>query len=199
MRLLVCGHRLQKLGRGISDHSFHAKVKKALQECVLLKEPDLVYTGMAIGTDQWAAEICVDHNIPFIAAVPFKEQYTRWPKKVQDHYHFLLKRATEVIQVDRQLGYINLRMKPGKYASSKLFNRNKWMVQQLTDGDSVIAVMNNRVSGTAHTVQMTFSKHISLSIIQANTLRVSSYDPNYSSPGSTHMEQVHFLDLALAN
>lgn len=181
MQMVVCGHRPQKLGKGLSDHSFHERVKKDLRSMITSQNPDLVYTGMAIGVDQWAAEICLDEGIPFVAAIPFRDQPNVWPQRVQDHYRFLLKRAALRIHVDRQPGFISTYTPPDVYAGHKLSDRNRWMVDQLQENDTLVAVASSVQSGTygtlAHAAHKTF--RIVITILNPLTMRWE----NISAPG----------------
>ena len=109
--------------------------------------PDLVTTGMAIGWDQWAAENCIDLNIPFQAALPFEGQENRWPPKTQQHYHWLVSKATRVVYVDREEGYVSREASPGVYHVTKMFTRNQWMVDQLEAGDYLLSLWNGVCKG----------------------------------------------------
>jgi len=76
MILSGTGHRPDKLG-GYSDSAFDNLVKIA-EDYLKESKPDKVISGMALGWDQALAEACVNLNIPFIAAVPFKGQESKW-------------------------------------------------------------------------------------------------------------------------
>ena len=115
-------------------------------------KPDIVYTGMALGFDQWVAEICIEENIDFIAALPFQLQESKWPPKAQQHYHWLLSKAAECRYVDREMGYILEHIAPDIYHPKKMLMRNQWLVDQLIRSyDTLLALYDksNRQSGTA--------------------------------------------------
>jgi uncharacterized phage-like protein YoqJ len=154
MKLVITGHRPSKLG-GYNNKKVHNRIIKAIEETILLLKPDILITGMAIGVDQWAAEICRKHKIPYVAAVPFKHQYLKWPTVACEKYFALLRRAVEVVYVDRQEGYISTNAAPDIYHVEKLTTRNKWMVDQLVPEDRLLAVTTLRgrySSGSAHTI-----------------------------------------------
>lgn len=94
MILAVTGHRPQKLGgwnRGIHD-GLGAFAMAVLAD----RRPSGVITGMALGWDQAVAVACVRLGIPFVAAVPFEGQESRWNDQQQGDYEKLLLCASQV-------------------------------------------------------------------------------------------------------
>ncbi len=85
----------------------------------LFKEynPEKVISGMALGFDGLVCDICIENNIPYIAAVPFLGQENVWNNAQKEKYKDLLDKACEV----RYIGA------PG-YAAYKMFWRNEWIV-----------------------------------------------------------------------
>ena len=137
MSLIVAftGHRPQKLG-GFGESLLQMWVRVKLREALVDLQPTEAISGMALGVDQWAAEICVELGIPFIAAVPCDGQEQTWPPPSQRRYHDLLKKAAHVEIVC-----------PGPYESWKMQRRNEWMVD---NADVVIAVWDGSSGGTAN-------------------------------------------------
>lgn len=88
---------------------------------------------MALGTDQWAAWAAMELNIPFIAAVPFEGQESKWPKESQQKFKILLDSAAEVVIVS-----------PGGYAPEKMHLRDRWMVD---NSDQLLGVWNGQEYG----------------------------------------------------
>lgn len=106
-----------------------------------------VITGMAVGYDQLVAEVCLEFNIPFIAAVPFAGQEKRWPKHVQERYSELLAKA-HIVQI----------VSEGAYAGWKMHVRNEWIVNNST---AILAYFDGRYvegSGTAACCKYTIKK-----------------------------------------
>ncbi len=101
-------------------------------------QPIKIITGMALGIDTFAAEIAIDLQIPFIAAVPFVGQEFAWPLKQADHYRALLKKAQEVKIVTE-----------GRYSGWKMQKRNEWMVD---NSDKLIVVWDGKSVGTRNCV-----------------------------------------------
>ena len=110
------------------------KIETALKEL----KPEKVISGMALGVDQWAANIAVKLGIPFVAAVPFLGQEGKWPQASQRIYKILLAKASEIVIVCEE-----------GYAAYKLQKRNEWMVDH---SDKLIAVWNGSKGGTGNCV-----------------------------------------------
>lgn len=144
MIISITGHRPNKLG-GYKDCSTHAAVKTLISMVFDRLQPTKVISGMALGVDQWAAEIAVSLKIPFVAAVPFKGQESQWPEDSQAHYRELLTQAAEI-------SYIS---EPG-YSPLKMFKRNEWMVDH---SDAVLAVWDGTPGGTAGCVKYAQTKN----------------------------------------
>ena len=80
-RIVITGHRPHRLGGWYSNY-LHERVRNYMTDWfqrVLRKEPNIeVITGMALGTDQWAAQIALDLGIPFHAYIPGPDHGSRW-------------------------------------------------------------------------------------------------------------------------
>lgn len=128
------GHRPQKLGGFSTPNAIYNKVCEHLE--IVLKElkPEKCISGMAVGVDQWSAEICIKLGIPFIAAIPFKGQELFWPQQSRTRYEELLTHAERIEIVS-----------PGGYASWKMQARNQWMVD---NSNVLIAVFDGTAGGT---------------------------------------------------
>lgn len=142
----VTGHRPPKLG-GYSPRAhqrLRAFATTVLQD-VALKVPQFtVITGMALGWDQAVAQACVDIGIPFIAAVPFTEQASRWPAESQDRYEILLNQAHSIHVV------------APTYSAVAMQQRNQWMVDH---SDKLWALWDGSDGGTGNCV--TYARSIS--------------------------------------
>lgn len=121
------GHRPQRLKD--SKDVIYNKIKDKL----IKQKPDQCISGMALGFDTWAAEACIELNIPFIAAVPFDGQDKVWGKTDKEKYQYLLDKAKEVIIVSE-----------GGYAAWKLFKRNEYIVD---NSDIIIAGFDGKKFG----------------------------------------------------
>lgn len=107
----VTGHR--KL-----DHDVKT-IKEIIREKLYQYEADVVVTGMALGFDMLVAEVCLEEDIPYIAAVPCKGQTKSWPSKEKARWIGLIEKA-----------YGHKTVSPGPFAIWKLFERNRWIVNK---------------------------------------------------------------------
>ena len=76
-----------------------------------------VNTGMALGFDQLVCDVCLELDIPYIAAIPCDGQDSVWSKPQRQRYEALLTKASRVVQVT-----------PGPYEPWKMHARNGWIV-----------------------------------------------------------------------
>ncbi len=93
---------------------------------------------MALGWDQAVALAAFTLNIPFVAAIPFNGQESRWTKAQIEYYRGLLSLASERYVVSM-----------GEYSVGKLHIRNEWMVNSVAEHDrrGVIALWNGEKDG----------------------------------------------------
>ena len=140
------GHRLDKLG-GYATWAYNLLVQLAVMILSALK-PTKVISGMAIGWDQALAEAAVRLGIPFVAAIPFVGQESRWPKKSQEQYRELLAKAEVVVDTSNGQSYHPRLMQV----------RNEWMVNALGDTGILVALHDGSTGGTANCIKYAKSK-----------------------------------------
>jgi uncharacterized phage-like protein YoqJ len=133
------GHRPQKIGGFELPNPTYIYVCQQLETYLKELGPEKAVSGMAVGYDQWAANICIKLGIPFIASVPFAGQESHWPKRTQETYHKLLTKAQEVVIVSE-----------GGYAAWKMQVRNQHIVD---NSDKIIACFDGTTGGTYNCVQ----------------------------------------------
>lgn len=142
MILAVTGHRPDKLGGYRIPNRVHDAVVQAIDTWFMALRPETVITGMALGVDQWAAELCLRNEIPYIAAIPFPNFSAMWPAESRWHYDRLLSSAKEVHYVSQS----------PVYSVDLMHERDRWMVRQCNE---VLAVHRPGVerSGTGSTAR----------------------------------------------
>lgn len=127
---------------GVTGHRkiyLNDRKKIQLARIILDLAPEKVITGMALGFDIDVAHVCVNYNIPFIAAIPCDNQSARWSENQKWVYRELLKKALDVTQVCA-----------GDYAAWKMFKRDEWIVN---NSDKLLAFYDGRENGgTYHTI-----------------------------------------------
>jgi uncharacterized phage-like protein YoqJ len=134
MIIAFTGVRPQKLGGFTIPNPIYNYVCKELQKCLEEIKPTKAISGMALGFDQMAAEVCLDLGIPLVAAIPCDNQDRMWPQESKDDYQDLLSKCSEVIIVN-----------PGPYAAWKMQARNIYMVDNC---EAMIAASDGTPGGT---------------------------------------------------
>lgn len=136
------GHRPSKLGG--YDHKTALALGGLATEYLTLSRPEKVISGMALGWDQAVAGAAVALDIPFIAAVPFEGQESRWPFESQELYQYLLTMAERVHVVSE------LEHGSSGEAAAAMQRRNEWMVDE---ADRVVALWDGSWGGTFNCVR----------------------------------------------
>jgi uncharacterized phage-like protein YoqJ len=156
MNLAVTGHRPPKIGGYNENSPLRTAVRRAIRSRIRELKPDYGITGMALGVDQDFAKICIELDIPFIAAIPFKGQESAWPEASQAEYQNILAKAhaKETICL-------------GGFAGWKMQKRNEWMVHQ---ADHILAVWDGSSGGTANCVAFANEKSVPITRINPKEL-----------------------------
>ena len=150
MNIIKCsfsGHRPNKFHFGFDEqHKDCIKIKKTIKEqiCFLIAEGyNHFISGMALGVDQWAAEIVLElkianPNIILESALPCITQAAKWTEEQRSRYIDLLAKSDIIT-------YVNYH-----YSDTCMYERNKYLVD---NADVLLAVYNGKPnSGTAQTV-----------------------------------------------
>lgn len=158
---------------GHRPHKFPWKGNEADLRCVDLKEAlaeqikrlanqgvtDWL-TGMAMGTDIWAAEIvlALKKEIPVLklhCILPCTGQENQWPVSEQERYRSILAQADDIFQVGRE------------YGADSMLKRNCYLV----DHSSVLLAVYNGTyrSGTGMTVRYAQRLGREIIVIDPNT------------------------------
>lgn len=151
-RCCFTGHRPEKLVG--TERAIKAALQKEIRQAI--KDRYTVYlTGMARGTDLWAAQIILklrkrNKDLKLICAVPYVGFEQRWSAHWQQLYRNVLNEA-DWVQVISQ-GY-----HPGLFQI-----RNKWLVDHSA---RVIAVFNGSAGGTKNTIDYAVGQGIPVYII----------------------------------
>lgn len=158
MILGISGHRPQKIG-GFGENPLRGKVRQKMREFFVEHKPSLVLTGMALGVDQWAAELAISLKIPFHAYVPFQGQEAKWPLDQQAYYGRLLQAAGKVIYCTN----------PG-YATWKMQRRNELLVDAC---GHLLAVFDGSPGGTANCIVYAEQKKRPITMIDPSALNAT--------------------------
>jgi uncharacterized phage-like protein YoqJ len=133
------GHRPRKLPGSYENSFIYVKpplqlsIEKIKDEYSLKK----AYCGMALGFDQYAARVCMDMEIPVVAAVPCKNYECRWPEDSQKVYRDMLQ------EIEEKGGEVVILAE--NYTHSCLYVRNRYIVDH---SHILIACWNGSSGGT---------------------------------------------------
>jgi uncharacterized phage-like protein YoqJ len=176
MILAVTGHRPDKLGGWHIPNPVFDIIVERMDKALMELQPDIVITGMSLGVDQWMAELCIENDIPFWAAVPFEGQANVWPEHSQARYYEILEHAAKIMNVS-----------PGPYERSKMHIRNRWMVKHC---DLLLAVWDGSSGGTRHCVNSALE--IGRKIIRVHVPKFVPSEPIFSAPPVMPKKQLQF-------
>lgn len=138
------GHRPNKLGgysEAVTDRLI-ALGERALRDFGVSRG----IVGMALGWDMAVAQSCVNLGIPFVAAIPFAGQESRWPTESQRRYHALLALADSVEIIS-----------PGSYSNAAMHRRNEWMVDH---SQRLVSLHDGSPGGTGSCVKYAQSRQV---------------------------------------
>lgn len=153
-KVAFSGHRLAKMGGYSPINPIKSYVLNELDKILNEIKPDMTISGMAIGFDSWAADLCKFKKIPFTAAVPFVGQENKWPEHSQAIYRSLLDQADDIVIICK-----------GEYEPWKFQKRNEWMVD---NSDIIIAAFDGSPSGTKNCIDYAKRKNKEVIIINPN-------------------------------
>ena len=111
------GHRPPRLGG--YDQAVTDRLSLFAEQWMRVYPPGKVISGLAQGWDMAVATAALRLNIPLIAALPFKDQDSVWPKQSRVQYRDILAQADETHVICE-----------GPYAIWKMHHRNRWMVDR---------------------------------------------------------------------
>ncbi len=156
-RCCFTGHRPEKMELG--EKEIKPLLEKAIDEAIT-KGYKTFITGMAMGTDIWAAEIVLERkkknkNLHLICALPHPKFEKRRNLKEKIRFNRIIKKADLVKEINQH--YFN-----GCYQV-----RNQWMVDH---SSLVLAAFNGTKSGTKNTVDYANHKGVSVVNILKNRL-----------------------------
>lgn len=153
------------------NHPDCRRIKTALGEWIRQLAQGGVHTfitGMAQGTDLWAAEEVLTYKqtnpaVRLVAAVPCESQAERWEQATKQRYLDILARCDERVLVQQE------------YTPNCMMKRNRWMV---TQADVIFAVYAGGArGGTAATVRYAQKKGKEIFVLDPVTFAVSHFPP----------------------
>lgn len=97
MKLMVSGHRIQKLKDDEVQWIQYA-LANVLSGCFNYYGYSYGLSGMASGVDLWFCQVCIMYNIPYAACIPFDEQQDTMKEEDSNLRETLIKSSAQVIK-----------------------------------------------------------------------------------------------------
>lgn len=163
------GHRPQNLPYWYNENSInYSKMKNILERSIieLIKDYEVNHfiSGMALGIDQYAAEIVLElkkqyPQITLECAIPCETQAIKWTESQRDRYFSIIKHCDKETLLQKQ------------YTFDCMQKRNEYMVN---NSSFIIAVCSRKPSGTYKTVTLAQSLGKYIILIDPFSLEIST-------------------------
>ena len=125
------------------------------------------FNGMALGTDQEAAEVLIERQLHWNAVIPCKDQDRLWSLQQKLKYQELLESASNKVVLYP------------KYTPGVMQARNQWMVKH---SNICLAVYDGRLTGgAALTVKMAIAHNLPIIQFNPKTLEIVVIEPKQIS------------------
>jgi uncharacterized phage-like protein YoqJ len=125
------------------------------------------FNGMALGTDQLAAEVLIERQLNWTAVIPCQNQDRLWTLQQKLKYKELLKSASNKIVLYPE------------YTPGVMQARNQWMVKH---SHICLAVYDNRLTGgAALSVNIAIAHHLPIIQFNPKTLEIVVIEPKQLS------------------
>ena len=143
------------------------KLKALMQEQIgdlIVGGVNEFFTGMALGVDQWAAEIVLDFkknhpDIKLTAVLPCETQADSWSEEQRERYFNTLPLCDDVVTLHKH------------YTRSCMFERNRYLVDH---AEFLLAVFDGgEKGGTAYTIKYGKQKGRKVIVIHPDSLEAS--------------------------
>jgi len=175
MVLGITGHRPNKLG-GYNDATNRSTAIKAVLRMLYAQgQPNCAVSGMALGVDQWAAEVALEMGIKVLALIPCAGQDAMWPEESKKKYAELLAR---IAQANGSVEYVSTQSyKPELQQMQK---RNQAIVDYSTH---IFAVWDRSWGGTGSCVRLAKKASRPITILHPTTMGLVTLEPpDYKEP-----------------
>jgi uncharacterized phage-like protein YoqJ len=153
-------------GHRTASRSAHYKDAEKLIQMAIARGINHFYCGMALGFDQIAAEVLVDHQLSWQAVVPCLDQDAKWSNSQKQKYHKLLKQADKKVVLFAQ------------YSNGVMQARNEFMIKR---SQLLLAFWDgSQTGGTFHTVSLALAKNIPIIRYNPSTEEFSESQQNWN-------------------
>lgn len=164
MILGITGHRPHKLGGYDDSKNKSSSIKDVLRDYFTQTKPSCVVSGMALGVDQWAAEVALELGIKVLALVPCIAQDAKWPPSSKKKY-------VELLQKIKAAGGEVEFVTNETYTPSCMHVRNQRIVDYSTH---MLAVWDRSWGGTGGCVRLAKQAKRPVTVIHPITLELTN-------------------------
>jgi len=163
------GHRPARFSFGYNENDERClRVKSLLSKritALITEDITTYYSGMALGIDQWAAEIILDmkqrhSGLRLIAVRPCENQANSWSVEQRKRHYGTLALCDEVVTLHPC------------FTRSCIFERNRYLIDHA--GYLLAVYDGGSDGGTAYTVRYARQQGRKLTLIHPNTLEIST-------------------------
>jgi len=162
------GHRPARFAFGFNESDERCIKLNALLreqiEALIVKGVTWFYTGMALGVDQWAADIVLElkqthPKLKLIAVRPCETQADNWTVAQHERHFATLALCDDVFTIQP------------RYSQGVMHKRNRFLVDH---AECLVAVYDGGADGgTAYTVRYAKEQERSITVIHPDTLEVT--------------------------
>lgn len=161
------GHRPSRFAFGFDEEDEKCLQIKLAMEAQIIRMAEAgittFYTGMALGVDQWGAQIVLSRKRDFphlqlVAVLPCETQANKWSPEQREQYFNILAECDDVITLNTH------------YTPSCMFERNRWLVDHT--GFLLAVYDGGAKGGTAYTVNYARQKERDIIALHPDTLAV---------------------------
>jgi uncharacterized phage-like protein YoqJ len=164
MILGITGHRPHKLGGYNDKTNRSSQIKLTLKQCFAQAKPACIISGMALGVDQWAAEVALEMGIKVVALVPCLAQDSKWPPESRTKYVELLEK---IKAAGGTIEYITKET----YTPACMHLRNQRIVDYATH---MLAIWDRTWGGTGGCVRLAKQAGRPVTIVHPITLEITN-------------------------
>ena len=149
--------RLHRKGQPLQK--IKENTKKLIVQKIQEENTTVFLSGMALGTDMFAAEIVLElkekfRDIILTAVLPCRTQAARWNKEAITRYEHILAKCDKIIVLQDE------------YTPSCMNKRNLYMVEH---SDCAIAVWSGTEGGTSNTIRFATDRHLPVTVLDPTT------------------------------
>lgn len=149
MKIAVTGSRPFNIGSKAEQDLARKALFKRLDDL----KPEQVFSGMALGPDEWALHWCIENRVKFHACIPYPQWQEKW------NYLSQALPMNGSIKEAEFMGIYTETVVSDYYYTDVYMVRNRYMVNKLDiNTDRVLGVWNGKKGGCKSTMDFAHSR-----------------------------------------